>query len=200
MAKIKICGLKRLDDIEIVNKYKPDYIGFVFADSKRKVTSDLACKMKKNLDSSIKSVGVFVDEDIDVIIKLYDEGIIDIAQLHGLENEEYIKKLKQKSNYKLEIINVIEMSDEKDLKEYDNSLADYLLLDSGKGSGKTFDWRLIRKDLKKEFFLAGGLNSKNISKAIEEFNPYAVDLSSSVETDGYKDELKIKEVMEEVDG
>ena len=200
MAKIKICGLKRLDDIEIVNKYKPDYIGFVFADSKRKVTCDLACKMKKNLDSSIKSVGVFVDEDIDVIIKLYDEGIIDIAQLHGLENEEYIKKLKQKSNYQLEIINAIEMSDEKDLKEYDNSLADYLLLDSGKGSGKTFDWRLIRKDLKKEFFLAGGLNSKNISKAIEEFNPYAVDLSSGVETDGYKDELKIKEVMEEVDG
>jgi len=200
MAKIKICGLKRLEDIEIVNKYKPDYIGFVFADSKRKVTSDLACKMKKNLDSSIKSVGVFVDEDIDVIIKLYDEGIIDIAQLHGLENEEYIKKLKQKSNYKLEIINAIEMSDEKDLLGYENSLADYLLLDSGKGSGKTFDWRLIRKDLKKEFFLAGGLNSKNISKAIEEFNPYAVDLSSSVETDGYKDELKIKEVMEEVDG
>ena len=200
MAKIKICGLKRLDDIEIVNKYKPDYIGFVFADSKRKVTSDLACKMKKNLDSSIKSVGVFVDEDIDVIIKLYDEGIIDIAQLHGLENEEYIKKLKQKSNYQLEIINAIEMSGEKDLLEFDNSLADYLLLDSGKGSGKTFDWRLIRKDLKKEFFLAGGLNSKNISKAIEEFNPYAVDLSSGVETDGYKDELKIKEVMEEVDG
>ena len=200
MAKIKICGLKRLDDIEIVNKYKPDYIGFVFADSKRKVSSDLAFKMKKNLDSSIKSVGVFVDEDIDVIIKLYDEGIIDIAQLHGLENEEYIKKLKQKSNYKLEIINAIEMSDEKDLLGYENSLADYLLLDSGKGSGKTFDWRLIRKDLKKEFFLAGGLNSKNISKAIEEFNPYAVDLSSSVETDGYKDELKIKEVMEEVDG
>jgi phosphoribosylanthranilate isomerase len=198
MAKIKICGLKRLEDIEIVNKYKPDYIGFVFADSKRKVTNDLASKMKKYLDSSIKSVGVFVDEDIDEIIKLYDEGIIDIAQLHGLENEEYIKKLKQKSNYRLEIINAIEMSGEKDLLEYENSLADYLLLDSGKGSGKTFDWRLIRKDLKKEFFLAGGLNSENISKAIEEFNPYAVDLSSGVETDGYKDELKIKKVMEEV--
>ena len=198
MVKIKICGLKRLEDIEIVNKYKPDYIGFVFADSKRKVSSDLAFKMKKNLVSSIKSVGVFVDEDIDEIIKLYDEGIIDIAQLHGLENEEYIKKLKQKSNYRLEIINAIEMSGEKDLLEYENSLADYLLLDSGKGSGKTFDWRLIRKDLKKEFFLAGGLNSENISKAIEEFNPYAVDLSSGVETDGYKDELKIKKVMEEV--
>ena len=198
MAKIKICGLKRLEDIEIVNKYKPDYIGFVFADSKRKVTLDLARRMKDNLDSSIKAVGVFVDEDIDEIIGLYEDGTIDIAQLHGLENEDYIKRLKQKSNYKLEIINAIEMSAEKDLKEYDNSLADYLLLDSGKGSGKTFDWRLIRRDLKKEFFLAGGLNAENIVEAIEEFNPYAVDLSSSVETDGYKDELKIKKVMEAI--
>ena len=198
MAKIKICGLKRLEDIEIANKYKPDYVGFVFADSKRKVTHDLASEMKHNLDSSIKSVGVFVDEDIDEIIRLYEDGTIDIAQLHGLEDEYYIKRLKQKSNYQLEIINAIEMSDEKDLKEYDNSLADYLLLDSGKGSGKTFDWRLIRKDLNKEFFLAGGLNAENIAEAIEEFDPYAVDLSSSVETDGYKDELKIKKVMEAV--
>ena len=198
MAKIKICGLKRLEDIEIANKYKPDYVGFVFADSKRKVTHDLASEMKHNLDSSIKSVGVFVDEDIDEIIRLYEDGTIDIAQLHGLEDEDYIKRLKQKSNYQLEIINAIEMSDEKDLKEYDNSLADYLLLDSGKGSGKTFDWRLIRKDLNKEFFLAGRLNAENIAEAIEEFDPYAVDLSSSVETDGYKDELKIKKVMEAV--
>ena len=190
MAKIKICGLKRLKDIEIVNKYKPDYIGFVFADSKRKVSHDLASKMKKNLDSSIKSVGVFVDAEIEEILKL------DIVQLHGSESEEYIKILKQNSNYKLEIINAIEMSGEKNLLDYDDSLADYLLLDSGKGSGKTFDWRLIRKDLKKEFFLAGGLNAENITEAIMEFDPYAIDLSSSVETDGYKDELKIKEVME----
>lgn len=198
MVKIKICGLKRLEDIEIVNKYKPDYIGFVFADSKRKVTHDLADKMKKKLDSSIESVGVFVDADIEEILKLYNDGIIDIVQLHGSESEEYIKNLKQKSNYQLKIINAIEMSDEKDLLEYDDSLADYLLLDSGKGSGKTFDWRLIRKDLKKEFFLAGGLNANNISLAVEEFNPYAIDLSSSLETDGYKDEMKIKEVMEAI--
>ena len=198
MAKIKICGLKRLDDIKIVNKYKPDYIGFVFADSKRKVSPSLARQMKENLDSSILSVGVFVDADIDVIIELYDDGIIDIAQLHGSESEEYIKLLKQKSNYQLIIINAIEMADDKNLLEYDESIADYLLLDSGKGSGKTFDWRLIRKDLKKEFFLAGGLNADNISQAIEEFDPYAVDLSSSVETNGYKDELKIKEVMEAI--
>ena len=198
MVKIKICGLRRLEDIEIVNKYKPDYIGFVFADSKRKVTYDLADKMKKKLDSSIESVGVFVDADIEEILKLYDDGIIDIVQLHGSESEEYIKNLKQKSNYQLKIINAIEMSGEKDLLEYDDSLADYLLLDSGKGSGKTFDWRLIRKDLKKEFFLAGGLNANNITLVVEEFNPYAIDLSSSLETDGYKDEMKIKEVMEAI--
>lgn len=198
MAKIKICGLKRLEDIEIVNKYKPDYIGFVFADSKRKVSHELAKEMKENLDSSIISVGVFVDADIDEILEVYQLGIIDIAQLHGSESEEYIKTLKQKSNYQLKIINAIEMDSEKNLLEYDNSLADYLLLDSGKGSGKTFDWRLIRKDLKKEFFLAGGLNSENIVQAIKEFNPYAVDLSSSLESNGYKDEIKIKEVMEAI--
>ena len=196
MVKIKICGLKRLEDIKIVNKYKPDFIGFVFADSKRKVTPYLARQMMQNLDDSIQSVGVFVDAAIDEILEIHEQGIIDMAQLHGSESEDYIEKLKKKSNDQLKIINAIEMDDEKDLLEYDNSIADYLLLDSGKGSGKTFDWRLIRKDLKKEFFLAGGLNYQNISRAINEFDPYAIDLSSSVETNGYKDELKIKKVME----
>ena len=153
MVKIKICGLKRLEDIEMVNKYKPDYIGFVFADSKRKVSHDLACKLKENLDSDIISVGVFVDAPQDEILELYDKGIIEIAQLHGLESEEYIRNLKEKTNYKLKIIKAIEMSEDTDLLSYDTSKADYLLFDSGKGSGKTFDWRLIRKDLKKEFFL-----------------------------------------------
>ena len=196
MVKIKICGLKRLEDIEIVNKYKPDFIGFVFADSKRKVTPNLARQMKQNLDDSIQSVGVFVDAAIDEILEIHEQGIIDMAQLHGSESDEYIEELRQKSNCQLKIINAIEMDDEKDLLEYDNSTADYLLFDSGKGSGKTFDWRLIRQDLKKEFFLAGGLNYQNISRAINEFDPYAIDLSSSVETNGYKDELKIKKVME----
>ena len=181
MVKIKICGLKRLEDIEIVNKYKPDYIGFVFADSKRKVSHKLASD---------------VDADADEIVKLFDEGIIEIAQLHGSESEDYIRKLKENTNYELKIINAIEMSDEKDLMEYDNSISDYLLLDSGKGSGRTFDWNLIRNDLNKDFFLAGGINISNISKAISEFKPYAIDLSSGVETDGFKDEFKIKEIME----
>ena len=196
MVKIKICGLKRLEDIEIVNKYKPDYIGFVFADSKRKVSHDLAFEMKNNLASNIVSVGVFVDADIDEIVELFDMGVIEIAQLHGLESEDYIRNLKENTNYELKIINAIEMSDEKDLLEYEDSLSDYLLLDSGKGSGKTFDWSLIRTDLTKDFFLAGGINISNVNSAIEEFNPFAVDLSSSLETDGFKDENKIKEIME----
>ena len=187
MVKIKICGLKRLEDIEIVNKYKP---------SKRKVSHDLAFEMKNNLSSDIVSVGVFVDADIDEIVDLFDRGVIEIAQLHGLESEDYIRNLKENTNYKLKIINAIEMSDEKDLLEYDNSLSDYLLLDSGKGSGKTFDWSLIRTDLTKDFFLAGGIDISNVNQAIEEFNPFAVDLSSSLETDGFKDENKIKEIME----
>ena len=196
MVKIKICGLKRFEDIGIVNKYKPDYIGFVFADSKRKVSHNLACKLKEKLSSDIISVGVFVDAHPEEILELYSKGIIEIAQLHGKENEEYIRNLKEKTNYELKIIKAIEITQDTNLLSYDNSLADYLLFDSGKGSGKTFDWCLLRKDLKKEFFLAGGLNSSNVIEAITEFNPYAVDLSSSLETNGFKDENKIKEIME----
>lgn len=196
MVKIKICGIKRLEDISLVNKYKPDYIGFVFADSKRKVSYDLAYELKQNLDSDIISVGVFVDSPIEEIVKLFDDGVIEIAQLHGDEDEKYIKSLKDNTNDKLKIIKAIEMSYKTDLLKYDDFPADYLLLDSGKGSGKTFDWGLIRNDLKKEFFLAGGLNSENVKELIMKFNPYAIDLSSSLEVDGYKDENKIKDIME----
>ena len=196
MVKIKICGLTRLEDIDIVNKYKPDYIGFVFAESKRKVSNKIAKKLKDNLNSNIKSVGVFVNAPKEEILDLFNDGIIEIAQLHGTESEEYIIDLKESTNNELKIINAIEMSGDTDLIKYDSSNADYLLLDSGKGSGKTFDWSLIRKDLKKEFFLAGGLDSDNISEAIEEFDPYAVDLSSSLEVNGFKDKDKIKEIME----
>lgn len=196
MVKIKICGLKRLEDIEIANRYNPDYIGFVFADTKRNVSHELAKELKDNLNSNIISVGVFVDAPKEEILELFNDGIIEIAQLHGTESEEYIIDLKESTNGELKIINAVEMSEDTDLMKYDSTNADYLLLDSGKGSGKTFDWRLIRKDLKKEFFLAGGLNNENIMPAIEEFDPYAVDLSSSLEVNGFKDEDKIKEIME----
>ena len=196
MPKIKICGIKRLKDIEIVNKYLPDYIGFVFAQSKRKVTHDLAFKLRDNLNPNIIPVGVFVDSPVDEVVELFSDGVIEIAQLHGSESEEYIQELKKKTGGRLKIIKAIEISQSTDLTYYDNSSADYLLFDSGKGSGRTFDWDLIRKDIKKEFFLAGGLSSSNVMDAIGKFNPYAVDLSSSLETDGVKDENKIKEIME----
>ena len=196
MVKIKICGLKRLEDIEIVNKYRPDYMGFVFADTKRKVSHELARQLKDKLDPEIISVGVFVDAPKEEITELFENGTIEMAQLHGLESEDYIKDLKAMTDNRLIVIKSIEMSQDTDLLKYDSSNADYLLLDSGKGSGKTFDWRLIRKDLKKDFFLAGGLNKDNITQAIEEFEPYAVDLSSSLEVNGFKNEDKIKEIME----
>ena len=196
MVKIKICGIKRFEDIEIVNRYKPDYIGFVFAKSKRKVSHDFASKLKNKLDSDILAVGVFVDADENEILRLYDEGIIDMAQLHGNESDEYILSLKEKTDYKLKIINAIEMHENIDLTIYNNSHADYLLFDSGKGSGITFDWNLIGKNLDKEFFIAGGLDISNIPLVIDEFNPYGVDLSSSLEIDGVKDENKIREIME----
>ena len=196
MVKIKICGLKRLEDIEIVNKYMPDYMRFVFADTKRKVSHELARQLKEKLDPEIISVGVFVDAPKEEIVELFENGTIEMAQLHGLESEDYIKDLKAMTDNRLIVIKAIEMSQDTDLLKYDSSNADYLLLDSGKGSGKTFDWRLIRKDLKKDFFLAGGLNKDNITQAIEEFEPYAVDLSSSLEVNGFKNEDKIKEIME----
>ncbi len=196
MVKIKICGLKRLEDIEIANRYRPDYIGFVFAQSKRQVTHDLARRLKDNLDPDITAVGVFVDSTAEEILELYDDGTIDMVQLHGSESEEFILNLKEKTNCKLKIIKAIEMYDGIDITEYDNSKADYLLFDSGRGSGKTFDWNLIRKNLKKDFFIAGGLTSQNINDAIDQFNPYAVDLSSSLEVNGFKDENKIREIME----
>lgn len=198
MVKIKMCGLRSLEDIELVNKYKPDYVGFVFAPSKRKVSHELASQMKKKLSDDIVSVGVFVDASQDEILKLFDEGVIEIAQLHGGESEDFINNLKEKSNSELKIINAIEISQDVDIKKYDDSPADYLLLDSGKGSGKTFDWRLVKKDINKDFFLAGGINITNINEAIDEFNPYAIDLSSGLETDGIKDENKIKEIMEAI--
>ncbi|WP_405293783.1 phosphoribosylanthranilate isomerase [Methanobrevibacter sp.] len=196
MAKIKICGIRRMEDIEIVNRYGPDFIGFVFADSKRRVSHEESYRLRQNLDSDIVPVGVFVDTNQDEIVKLFDEGIIEIAQLHGNESEGYILDLKEKTNNELKIIKAIEMNENIDLVEFNSSQADYLLLDSGKGSGKTFDWNLIKNDIKKDFFLAGGLNSSNISQAVAEFDPYAVDLSSGLEVNGFKDELKVKEIME----
>ncbi|MDO5848006.1 MAG: phosphoribosylanthranilate isomerase [Methanobrevibacter sp.] len=195
MVKIKICGLRRREDIEIINKYAPDYIGFVFAESKRQIDFETAKQLKSFLKVKIPVVGVFVDAEIEDILNLYRNDVIDMAQLHGNENEQYISKLKELEP-SLKLIKAIEIKEDGNLEEYEELDVDYLLLDSGKGSGKTFNWDLINKNIGKDFFLAGGLNSNNIKSAIDEFHPYAIDLSSGVEVNGYKNEEKIREVME----
>ena len=213
MVKLKICGLRRKEDINIVNKYGPDYIGFVFADSPRKVSYEEAKVLSDILSEDIVPVGVFVNEHMKLIEDLFKDGIIKIAQLHGDEDEKYIRNLKDKSieqtGIEIPVINAIEIKDisnedsgtdyNDELLKWRDSASDYFILDSGKGSGKTFDWNLIDKNsefFRNSIFLAGGLNSENLTSAIEEFNPFAVDLSSSVETDGFKDEEKIKEIIE----
>ena len=207
MVKLKICGMRRAEDIEIANSYKPDYIGFVFAESPRKVSYEQAQDLSGLLSEDIVSVGVFVNEHMKLIVDLFKDGIIEMAQLHGDEDEKYIRNLKDKSieetGKQIPVINAIEIKDGADyndeLLKWRDSASDYFILDSGKGSGKTFDWSLIDKEsefFKNSIFLAGGLNSENLALAIEEFNPFAVDLSSSVETDGFKDEKKIKEIIE----
>ena len=207
MVKLKICGMRRPEDIEIANRYEPDYIGFVFAESPRKVSYEQAKELSALLNEDIVPVGVFVNEHMNIIVDLFKDGIIEIAQLHGDEDEKYIRNLKDKSieetGKQIPVINAIEIKDGADyndeLLKWRDSASDYFILDSGKGSGKTFDWSLIDKEsefFKNSIFLAGGLNSENLALAIEEFNPFAVDLSSSVETDGFKDEKKIKEIIE----
>ena len=206
MVKLKICGMRRSEDIEMANRHKPDYIGFVFAESPRKVSYEQAKELSGLLSDEIVPVGVFVNEHMKLIVDLFKDGIIEMAQLHGDEDEKYIRNLKDKSieetGKQIPVINAIEIKDGADyddeLLKWRDSASDYFILDSGKGSGKTFDWSLI--DIESEFFknsifLAGGLNSENLALAIGEFNPFAVDLSSSVETDGFKDEEKIKDII-----
>ncbi|MCL2253386.1 MAG: phosphoribosylanthranilate isomerase [Lachnospiraceae bacterium] len=192
--KVKICGLSRITDIEAVNNEKPDYIGFVFAESKRKITPEKAAELRSLLSPKILSVGVFVNEAMEKIISLYQNNVINIIQLHGQENEQYIKELKSLTN--APIIKAVSIKLKGDAQKYNNSSADYLLLDhlSG-GTGQTFNWDLIG-ETGKPYFLAGGLNINNVREAILKTNLFAVDVSSGVETNGFKDAAKIKDFME----
>lgn len=193
MAKIKICGLRRLEDVCYVNEAKPEYIGFVFWEkSKRNVEFNLAKKLRDELDSSIVSVGVFVDRPVDDIVYLTEIGIISVVQLHGNESDEIILELRRRCPEGTVIIKAFEVKDESDIERAEKSIADMVLVDAGKGGGVTFNWELL-KGLNREYFLAGGLGSDNVGDAIMMLNPYAVDISSKVETDGFKDKEKINE-------
>ncbi len=196
MTKIKFCGLTRIEDIKAVNDLKPEFIGFVFwPKSKRVVTREHASELKAVLDPSIKAVGVFVDEDTDIVKALLNDDIIDIAQLHGSEDGAYINELKNSTGKP--VIKAFRIRSEDDAKKAEESTADMVLLDSGMGTGKTFNWEII-KGVKRPYFLAGGLAPDNAAEAIRELHPYALDVSSGIETEGIKDIKKMTDFYETV--
>ena len=205
MVKVKICGLKRVQDIEIVNNFLPDYIGFVFAPSKRQINLETAKHLKRLLHPSIKSVGVFVNEPLKRVLKYEEEGIMDRIQLHGDEDIVYLKELKKASQlpiikaFRIRSGNCLEESLIGDRTLFECELLDYVLLDSYHplaygGSGECFNWQVLKK-IHRPYFLAGGIGVENVREALQ-YKPYAIDVSSKVETDGVKDEYKIKELIE----
>lgn len=201
-TKIKICGLKTLEDIQMINRLKPDYAGFVFADGKRKISPSQAETLKKALSPDIKAVGVFVNEDPQAAAGLAAAGIIDLIQLHGDEDEAYLREIRKLTD--VPVMKAVRVRDTEDILRAEALSCDFLLLDTYTkgvygGSGKTFDWSRIPR-MKKPFFLAGGLNAANVKDAIARCAPMAVDVSSAVETEGRKDEEKIKAFLKAVRG
>lgn len=195
-VRIKICGLKRPQDIEAVNAAKPDFCGFVIEVSKssRCVTREQVRELVKGLHKDIIPVGVFVNAPVELPAMLLEEGTISIAQLHGSEDEEYIRKLREMTRKPL--IQAFSIRNAQDVERECGSTADYILLDQGSGgTGKTFDWSLI-PEISRPFFLAGGLGTENLEQAIRQVQPWAVDLSSSLETGGYKDPEKMRKAVE----
>lgn len=189
MTKIKLCGLSRLCDIEAANELKTDYIGFVFASkSKRYVTYEKATELKSQLSPEIQAVGVFVNEHPQDVAKLLQNGIIDIAQLHGDEDEDYITQLRLLTDKP--IIKAFRIETANDINTAKQSTADYILLDSGAGTGTVFDWGLV-KSIRRPYFLAGGLDAYNVADAVKALHPFAVDVSSGIETNGVKDKTKM---------
>lgn len=201
-TKIKICGLSRMQDIQYVNEAIPDFIGFVFTTSRRQISPKAAETLRASLDSRIKAVGVFVNEDTAFIKSLCSYGLIDYIQLHGDEGNEYIAGLKQlleKANCSRPIIKAVRVKDAGTLSIAGQYDTEHILLDTYTdkeygGTGKVFDWKLTG-GINKPFFLAGGLNYGNVLKAVKTAEPFCVDISSGVETNGYKDGKKIKNIV-----
>lgn len=192
--KLKICGLTRPEDIVCVNRLQPDYIGFVFwPRSRRFVTGEQAAQLKALLSPAVQAVGVFVDAPPEEVAGLLTDGIIDMAQLHGAESEEDIRYLQAVTGRP--VIKAVKVHSRPDVETWLGSGANYLLFDSGMGSGRTFDWSLL-EGVERPYFLAGGLGPDNLEQVLAHGGPYGIDLSSSVETDGRKDPEKMRRVIE----
>ncbi len=196
-CRLKICGLSRMEDIRAANAVKPDFIGFVFAKSRRQVSREQARRLKAALSPDIPAVGVFVNAPPEEILPLADEAVIDMIQLHGDEDEAYIRYLKQRT--RKPVLKAVRVRSREQIQEAVRLPCDYLLLDTfvkGQygGSGFQFDWSLIPK-MEKPFFLAGGIGPENLKEAVA-CGPYAIDISSAMETEGHKDEKKMREFAE----
>ena len=189
MTKIKLCGLSREPDIAAANALKIDCAGFVFAPrSRRYVSPERAAELRRLLDAEIRAVGVFVDEEPEVIAGLLNRGVIDLAQLHGREDAAYITRLRALTPKP--ILQAFRIVGPEDADLARESTADGILLDSGTGSGAVFDWELV-KGVKRPYFLAGGLSPENVAEAVARLRPFGVDVSSGIETDGVKDTEKM---------
>ena len=191
MTKIKICGLRRPEDIAYVNEAKPDFVGFIIdvPKSRRNVPREKVRELTALLSPEILPVGVFVNAPMETILSLVTDGTLKAVQLHGQESQSYLEKLKKQ--VAVPLIRAFSIRSPEDLTEAEKSPANFVLLDNGAGgTGETFDWSLL-SSFDRPFFLAGGLRLENITEAVSRFHPYALDLSSGVETDGYKDKEKI---------
>ena len=191
MTKVKICGLSTTEAVETAVSAGADYIGFVFAPSKRQVTLEQAAELAKFIPSHIQKVGVFVSPSRAELLEAVDKVGLDFAQVHGQVVDKLFENLPCAS------IQAVQVDGDGHVP---NSLADYLLFDAPvAGSGQTFDWgQLDTTELSQPFFIAGGLNEDNVEEAIQHFSPFAVDISSGVETDGQKDHEKIRRFIERV--
>ena len=191
MTRIKICGLTRPEDISFVNEAEPDYAGFVIhvPGSRRSVSPEEAARLRARLAGKIVPVGVFVDEPLENVATLLENGVIEMAQLHGSEGEGYIRELRARTGKP--VCKAFRADTEQSVRPALHSKADYLLFDHGSGgTGKAFDRQLV-SGVKRPFFLAGGLTVENLCTAISTVHPWAVDLSSGVEQAGQKDREKI---------
>lgn len=199
-TKIKICGITNENDVLMLNKYRPDYCGFVFAESRRKVAADAAGSLASGLDPSIKRVGVFVDMDTDTLIRIAETVGLDVVQLHGNESQAYIDGLRGRLGANIGIWKAVRIAGRDSVEAMAHYKADRLLADAhGKeaagGTGRRFDWRLLQGTDSGRIMLAGGLYPGNVVEAISTVKPYGVDVSSGVETGGRKDEELVKEFI-----
>ena len=190
MTKIKLCGLTRPEDIAAANALKPEYIGFVFAPkSRRAVSREKAAELRAQLSPEIQTVGVFVNEAPETVARLLNEDLLDIAQLHGQEDAAYIARLRSLTSKPL--WQAFRVEDAASLAAAARSTADMVLLDSGAGgTGTVFNWKLLQ-GFPRPYILAGGLDADNAADAVTRLHPYAVDVSSGIETAGKKDPAKM---------